>query len=73
MKNTVNLLSTELAEIVVKVTIMLTREVLIFAAADEILIIIFCFRENKAWHFTWIVLLADDKHDVLSCIFSENL
>ena len=28
------------------------------------------FRENKAWHFMWIVCLADDSHEMSSIIFS---
>ena len=35
----------------------------------------FCFlflRENHAWHYMWIVCLADDFHVMSSIIFSEK-
>ena len=25
------------------------------------------FRENKSWHFMWIICLADDSHEMLTC------
>ena len=40
-------------------------------AADDILIIFFIFREHNAWHFMWIVILADNSHEMPSIIFPE--
>ena len=43
--------------------------------ADELLFLSFLFliffRENKTWHFMWIVCLADNSHEMPSFIFSE--
>ena len=30
------------------------------------------FRENKSWHFMWIVCLADDSHEISRLVFSEK-
>ena len=30
------------------------------------------FRENNAWHYMWIICLADDSHVMSSIIFSEK-
>ena len=39
-------------------------------AAEDILIYLFLiFRELKAWHFMWIVCLADNSHKMSSLIF----
>ena len=35
-------------------------------------ILVLLFKENKAWHFMWIVCLADDSHEMPSLIFSEK-
>ena len=32
--------------------------------ADDILKFILFFRENKTWHFLWIVRLADNSHEM---------
>ena len=52
----------------------LTFKVLSKIVSDGILIFFFFFffffRENKTWHFMWIVCQADDSH-MLGIIFSE--
>ena len=30
------------------------------------------FKENKTWHFMWIICLADDSHEMSRLIFSEK-
>ena len=44
------------------------------AEEDDFLIFFFFFffffRENKSWHFMWIVSLADDSHEMSGLVFS---
>ena len=46
------------------------------AADDNFLYLFFLFflffRENKSWHFMWIVCLADDSHEMSKLVFSEK-
>ena len=30
------------------------------------------FRENKSWHFMWIICQGDDSHEMLRLVFSEK-
>ena len=40
--------------------------------ADNIKFFVLFFRENKYWHFMWIVCQADDSHGMSRLVFSEK-
>ena len=42
------------------------------AANDNSFIFFLFFRENKSWHFMWIVCSADDSHEISRLVFSEK-
>ena len=53
---------------------LLTLGAPITTAADDnffLFIYLFFFRENKSWHYMWIICLADDSHE-MSTVFSEK-
>ena len=52
---------------------LLTHKALREIEADSILFfLLLVFRENKAWHFLWIICLPDDSQEMSSLIFTEK-
>ena len=73
--NCINLsfIPTEILADIYSVKMHLILKALSEIVADDILFYLLLFyRENKTWHFMWIVCRADDSHEMISLIFSEK-